>query len=76
MKISREDSTRPGLLPVVQVTVVDVAAETGQLIPSMVIVYLVVSVEKPVPVKVTTVPPTTVPNLGLMELREAVSDPW
>jgi hypothetical protein len=71
----REDSTSPILFPVVQVTLVDVAAETGQLIPSMVMVYLVVSVEKLVPVKVTTVPPTTVPNLGLMELRVAVTDP-
>jgi len=61
---------------VVQVTLVEVEAETGQTIPSMVIVYLVVSVEKLVPVKVTIVPPTTVPNLGLMESRAAVSDPW
>ena len=76
MYISREDSTSPGLEAVVQVTLVVVAAETGQSIPSMVMLYLVVSAEKSVPVKVATVPPTTVPNLGLMESRAAVSDPW
>jgi hypothetical protein len=36
--ISKDDSTSPGLEPVVQVTEVLVAAETGQSIPSIVIV--------------------------------------
>lgn len=67
MEISREVGINPGLDPVVQVTDVDVAALTGQLMPSMVMLYAVVSVEKLIPVYVTTVPPVTVPYLGLME---------
>lgn len=75
MKISRDDSTSPGLLPVVHVTLVKVAALAGQSKPSIVIVYLVASEENPVPEKVTSVPPTTVPNLGLIELITDVKDP-
>ena len=64
MKISRDDSMSPGLLPVVHDTDVLLAESTGQIIPSMVMVYLVVSVGKFEPVNVKGVPPTTVPNLG------------
>ena len=53
----RDDSTRPGLFPVVQVTFVSSAESTGQLIPSMVILYKVISVLNLSPVKVTSVPP-------------------
>jgi len=59
----------------VHVTEVLVAADTGQLIPSMVIVYFEVSLEKSAPVKVTAVPPTTVPNLGLIADRAGVLEP-
>jgi len=52
-----------------------VAAETGQLIPSMIIEYFEVSADMPVPVKVTTVPPVTVPNLGVTAVRAAVNEP-
>jgi hypothetical protein len=65
----------PGLLPVVQVTEVDVAADTGQLMPSNVITYTEVSVGKFSPLKVTSVPPSTVPYLGEMERRLVVSVP-
>lgn len=65
----------PGLLPVVQVTEVEVAAETGQLIPSSVMIYTDVSVGKFSPVKVRTVPPTTDPYLGEIERRLVVSVP-
>ena len=71
----REVLTRPGLLPVVHVTLVVVAAEAGQSIPSMIIVYFVGSSEKPVPVKVTSSPPTTLPNLGVISSRTGVKDP-
>jgi hypothetical protein len=57
-------ATNPGLDPVVQVTDVEVAAETGQSIPSRVIVYSPVLVGKLVPEKVTEVPPVTGPYLG------------
>jgi hypothetical protein len=75
MKIRREVSTKPGRLPVVQVTEVEVAAETGQSMPSIMIEYFEVSVENPVPVKVTTVPPTTVPCLGETAVRVGVIEP-
>ena len=58
-----------------QVTLVVVAAETGQVMPSIMIVYFEMSVEKPVPLKVTSVPPTTVPNLGEISSRDGVSWP-
>jgi hypothetical protein len=66
---------KPGLLPVVQVTDVEVAAETGQSIPSKVMIYNVVSVGKFEPVKVTSVPPTTVPYLGEIDSRLVVKEP-
>jgi len=53
----RDDSTRPGLFSVVQVTEISSAESTGQFIPSMVIVYKVLSVGNLSPVKVTLVPP-------------------
>jgi hypothetical protein len=65
----------PGLFPVVQVTDVVVAADTGQLIPSKIIVYLEMSLDKPIPEKVTSVPPVTVPYLGLTAVRAPVKDP-
>ena len=46
----------------VQDTVVVVAESTGQIIPSIMMVYLVVSVGKLVPVNVSGVPPSTLPN--------------
>jgi hypothetical protein len=75
MKIYRDDSIRPGLLPVVQDTDVELAESTGQFIPSIVIVYLLVSVGKLDPVNVTGVPPTTVPNLGDIAKRLVVKVP-
>lgn len=67
-------SINPGLLPVVQVTEVDVAADTGQFMPSIMMVYLDVSLENPVPENVTSVPPTTVPNLGVTAVNAAVNE--
>ena len=58
-----------------QETEVEVAESTGQTIPSITILYLLVSVGKFVPVKVTGVPPTTVPNLGEMAWRLVVKSP-
>jgi hypothetical protein len=51
---------------VVHVTPVVSAAVTEQIRPSITIEYLLVSVTKLVPEKVTNVPPVTVPNLGLI----------
>jgi len=62
---------RPGLLSVVHVTLVVVAALTAHVLPSMTIEYLVVSETKLDPVKVTTVPPVTVPYLGVIPVRSA-----
>lgn len=66
----------PGLLPEVQVTEVEVAAVTGQLIPSRVITYKDVSVGKFVPAKVTEVPPVTGPYLGVIDAKFVVRVPW
>jgi hypothetical protein len=76
INISRDDSTNPGLDPVVQETELDVAESTGQIIPSIVIVYLLVSVGKLVPVNVIGVPPSTRPNLGEIDSRFVVKAPW
>lgn len=65
----------PGLFPVLQMMDVAVAPETGQFTPSIIIEYFEVSVTKPVPVNVTSVPPTTVPNRGLIAVRSGVKDP-
>lgn len=62
----------PGLLPEVQVTDVEVAAVTGQLIPSRVMMYKEVSVGKFVPEKVIEVPPVTGPYLGEIDARFVV----
>jgi len=75
MYISREDVINPGLFPVVHVTDVVVAALTGQYIPSIVMVYLVVSVRKLVPVNVRVSPPVTEPNLGLIAVSKGVFAP-
>jgi len=72
MVISRDVGINPGLDPVVHVTDVVVAALTGQLTPSIVMLYTEVSALKLTPVYVTTVPPVTVPYLGLMESSLAV----
>ena len=53
----------------------EVAADTGQLMPSIMIEYFEVSLENPVPVKVTSVPPTTVPCLGVTAERAGVIEP-
>jgi len=60
---------------VVQVIVVDVTAETGQSIPSIVTVNRSAFVDGYEPVKVTSSPPTTPPNLGLIDVRRGVNDP-
>lgn len=73
--MTNEVAGSPGLFPVVQMMDVAVAPETGQLTPSMTIEYFEVSVTKPVPVNVTSVPPTTVPNRGLIAVRSGVLDP-
>jgi hypothetical protein len=57
------------------VTEVDDADDTGQSIPSRVIVYKDVSLSKLSPVKVTSVPPSTDPYLGEIDSRLGVSDP-
>jgi len=73
--ITRVEILRPGLFPVVHVTASSAAAETGQSIPSIVIEFSVGTEEKPLPEKVTTVPPVTVPNLGLIESSFGVKAP-
>jgi len=73
--ITRVEILRPGLFPVVQVIAESDAAETGQLIPSITIVFSVSTEEKPLPEKVTTVPPVTVPNLGLIAVSFGVNAP-
>jgi hypothetical protein len=65
----------PGLFPVVQVTEVVEAALTGQTIPSMTMLYVDYVALKPVPVKTTSVPPTTVPHLGLILVNAGVMEP-
>ena len=75
MEISREVGINPGLDPEVQVTDVESAALTGQLTPSMVMLYREVSVRKLRPVNVTAVPPVTEPYLGLMESSLEVKVP-
>jgi hypothetical protein len=56
-------------------TDVEVAESTGQTIPSIVMVYLVVSVGKFDPENVTAVPPSTLPNLGEIASRLVVKSP-
>ena len=65
--------TRPGLEPVVHLTYVEVAEVTAQVMPSILIEYKLVSVEKPVPVNVTISPPYTVPYLGEIDERTGVN---
>jgi len=48
---------------------------TGQSTPSITTLTSDVTALKPVPVKVTTVPPVTVPNLGLMLVNSGVVPP-
>lgn len=73
--IIRVEFLRPGLFPVVHVTSDSVAAVTGQSIPSILIELSVSTVEKPLPEKVTSVPPVTVPNLGLIATSFGVKVP-
>jgi len=54
------------------VTLVEVAAVIEQFLPSITIWYLDVSVEKLFPVKVTLVPPVTVPKRGLIPVSRGV----
>ncbi len=68
----RDDSNRPVLFPVVQVTEFASAKTTGQFTPLMVIVYSSLVSENPSPEKVTLVPPYTGPNLGLIEFTRGV----
>ena len=67
--------TSPGLSSAVQVTLVEVAVVTEQALLSMRMRYLEMSSEKPVPEKVTEVPPVTGPNLGLIADRRGVFVP-
>jgi hypothetical protein len=57
------------------VTLVAVAAVIEQFLPSITILYLFVSGENYVPVKVTEVPPVTVPYRGSIELSKGVLVP-
>jgi hypothetical protein len=52
-----------------------VAAVTVQVLPSIIIEYNEVSVTKLVPVKVTEVPPVTVPYRGLTAVNNGVIEP-
>lgn len=58
-----------------QVIVVVVEAVTGHEMPSIMIVLSSFVAEKEVPVKVTSYPPKTLPNLGSILLRSGVADP-
>jgi len=62
----------PGLFPVVHLTSVSEASVTKQGIPSIMMVLSSTTEEKPVPVNVTGVPPTTVPNLGVIAVSFGV----
>lgn len=73
--MTRVEFLRPGLLPVVQVNAKSEAALIGQSTPSMMIVLSATTVENPLPEKVTSVPPVTVPNLGVMALSFGVEVP-
>ena len=67
-----DEATRPGLLPVVQVIAVSVDDETGQSIPSIITLTSSFTALKPLPAKVTTVPPVTDPNLGVIDYKSGV----
>mgnify|MGYP000152553149 CR=1 FL=1 len=73
--MSSEVGIRPGLDPVLHVIVVVVDADTTHGIPSMITEFSVETAEKPVPVKITSVFPVTVPNLGSMEVSKGVEVP-
>lgn len=73
--MTRVEFLRPGLLPVVQVNAESVATVIGQSTLSIVIVLSVMTDENPLPAKVTSVPPVTVPNLGVMEVSFGVDVP-
>lgn len=62
----------PGLLPVVHLTSVSVADDTVHGIPSITIELSLITEENPVPLNVTSVPPTTVPNLGEIDVNFGV----
>ena len=62
----------PGRFPVVHSISVTEADEITQGIPSITILLSVITEEKPVPVNLTAVPPTTVPNLGEIEISFGV----
>ena len=66
---------RPGLFPVVQTSSVAEADLIGHGISSMIIEFSVITLENPVPEKVTSVPPVTVPYLGDIELSNGVNYP-
>jgi hypothetical protein len=63
---------RPGLLPVVHSIDVALAVSTTHGIPSITIEFSVATLENPVPVNVTFVPPVTVPYLGEMAVSNGV----
>ena len=74
-KISSDVFTRPGRLPVVQTMVVVVEDEMMHGMPSITTELSSLTAEKEVPVKVTSVPPRTLPNLGSILERSGVEDP-
>ena len=55
-----------------QTIYVEVTDFTRQLLKSILIEYFVMSVGNPVPTKVTSSPPTTEPNLGVIEVSLGV----
>ena len=63
----------PGLVEVVHFTKVEVASVTTQDLPSIKMEYSDISGWKFVPVNVTVSPPTTVPNLGDIDVRSGVT---
>ena len=66
---------RPGLLPVVHTISVEVEAVTTHGIPSIMISFSYGIGENLLPVKVTLVPPTTLPNLGSILVKTGVMAP-
>jgi hypothetical protein len=65
--MSRVVVLKPGLLPVIHLISVAVELVITHGIPSITIEFSSATVENPVPVNVTGVLPTTVPNLGVMD---------
>jgi len=65
----------PGLLPVVHIIDVAVAAVMTHGTSSITIEFSLMTLENPVPVNVTSVPPVTVPYLGKIAVSNGVKVP-